>query len=107
MIEKFLALAYKESQAARDRHGRIRSTHEGLGLLEEEFWEVKLEVFKKCVDKKEMLKELSQVAALCARMAEDCGLMEEEDDDDSGLPDYERYYCSAGQTQDSSRKASE
>lgn len=75
-VDKFLELVRIEASRARSLHGQIRSPHEGLGLIEEEFWEVKLEIFKKLPDKAEMLKELTQVAALCARFAEDCGLIE-------------------------------
>jgi hypothetical protein len=113
MIDNFFKMAYIEATNARDIHGRIRSTHEALGLLEEEFWEVKLEIFKKVPDKQELLKELSQVAALCARLAEDCGLMDapsitEERSFGSftgSLPSF--HSSSSGQTQDSSRKVSE
>lgn len=74
-IDDFLDMVKAESSRARRMHGQIRSPHEGLGLIEEEFWEVKLEIFKKVPNKAEMLKELTQVAALCTRFAEDCGLL--------------------------------
>ncbi len=76
--DEFLDIVRCEANRARSMHGHIRSTHEGLGLIEEEWWEVKQEIFKKVPDKAEMLKELSQVAALCTRFAEDCGLLRHE-----------------------------
>lgn len=57
-------------------HGNLHSAHEGLGVLEEEFWEFKLEVFKKHIDKKAMLEELVQIAAVCGKLAQDIGLLE-------------------------------
>ncbi len=70
----FLELVREEIESARRKHGNIRSAHEGLGILEEEFWEIKQEIFKRHHDKKAMLQELVQVAAMCAKMAEDLKL---------------------------------
>lgn len=49
----------------------IRSFHEGLAIMLEKFEEFKHEVFKKNVDKVEMLKQLASVAACCQRLSED------------------------------------
>ncbi len=43
---------------------------------DEEFWEVKQEIFKKELDKKALLQELVQVAAMCCKLAEDIKLLE-------------------------------
>lgn len=56
---------------ARKQHGPIKSMHEGLAILLEEFEEFKQEVFKKNVDKNAILKEVAQLAAMCQRFAED------------------------------------
>ena len=97
MIENFLKLTNEEAIRARKLHGQIRSTHEGLGLLEEEFWEVKLEIFKKITNKNELLKELVQVAAICSRISEDCQLFDEEEN---------KSMLNLGQSHDSSRATS-
>lgn len=73
----FLKLVEQEIERSRRNHGNMHSAHEGLGILEEEFWELKLEVFKKHHDREAMLSELVQVAAMCAKMAEDIGLLHE------------------------------
>jgi len=71
----FLKLVEEEIERSRKQHGNIHSAHEGLGVLEEEFWELKLEIFKKKHDKKAMLGELVQVAAMCAKIAQDMRLL--------------------------------
>lgn len=73
----FLKLVQEEIERSRQKHGNLHSAHEGLGVLEEEFWELKLEVFKNKHDKQAMLSELVQVAAMCAKMATDIGLLDE------------------------------
>jgi len=76
----FFKLAEAEIARSRELHGNIHNAHEGLGILEEEFWEFKLEVFKKHIDKKAMLEELVQVAAVCGKLAKDIGLLDESDE---------------------------
>jgi len=72
----FIKLVEEELSKSRQQHGNIHSAHEGLGIIEEEFWEVKLEIFKKKIDKQLLLKELVQVAAMCNKLAEDIKLLE-------------------------------
>lgn len=72
---KFFEMMQAEVDGSRAKHGGIKSAHEGLGLLVEEFWEVQQEIFKKVHDKELLLKELVQVAAICYKMSTDvCGL---------------------------------
>jgi hypothetical protein len=60
-----------ELNRAREKHATpIRSKHEGLAILEEEFLEVREEVFHG-KDPKKLMQELIQLAAMCQRMAED------------------------------------
>ena len=83
----FLKLVQAEIERARKKHGNIHSAHEGLGILEEEFWELKLEVFKRYHDKQAMLSELVQVAAMCAKMAQDICLVEYCDETGGKFPE--------------------
>lgn len=73
--DTFFKLASEEVERSRNKHGNISSIHEGLGILEEEFWEVKQEIFKNKHDKPALLKELIQVAAMCAKLAKDAKLI--------------------------------
>jgi hypothetical protein len=57
---------------ARQQHPRIHSRHEGLAVIWEEFEELKQEIFKKEVDPHAIMSELSQISAMCQRVAEDC-----------------------------------
>jgi hypothetical protein len=68
----FFEMVQAEVDKSRALHGDIKSAHEGLGLMDEEFSEVKQEIFKKIHDKKAMLQELIQVAAICYKMSSDC-----------------------------------
>lgn len=76
MTNKFLTLVAEEVERSRKKHGNLHSAHEGLGVLEEEFWEVKQEIFKNKYDKSALLGELVQVAAMCAKLVEDIKLLE-------------------------------
>lgn len=61
-----------EVRRAFDLHGPIVSTHEGLGVLLEEFEEFKDEVKKREFDQHKARKELIQVAAVAIRIICDC-----------------------------------
>jgi hypothetical protein len=52
----------------------IRSVAEGLAIVEEEAFELKLECYKSKKDYKAVYEELIQAAAMCVRMADDLGL---------------------------------
>lgn len=74
----FFQRARMELVSARTKHARdINSPHEGYAVILEEvdeLWtEVKLQTSAR--DPAEMLKELTQIAAMCARMATDLGLV--------------------------------
>jgi hypothetical protein len=75
---RFPALVDVELQQARSRHGNQHSLHEGLAVLQEEVFELQLEVYKKARerDRRKVLEELVQVGAMAQRMAEDLGLLE-------------------------------
>lgn len=73
---KFFNMVIEELDSGRKKHGNLHSVHEGLGVLEEEFWEVKQEIFKKVCNKEKLLNELIQVSAVCLKMAEDMNLLE-------------------------------
>ncbi len=75
----FLELVEKELKRSRELHGNLHSVHEALGVLDEEFFEAKLEIYKKKLDKEALLTELVQLAAMCAKTAEDCGLFNKVD----------------------------
>ena len=70
----FLKLVEDELHRSRTKHGDMRSVHEGLGIIEEEFWEVKQEIFKSKHDKAALGKELVQLAAMCMKLYYDMGL---------------------------------
>ncbi len=74
---KFNELVWSDLQRARSIHGPIRSKHEGIAVIEEEFLELREQVFFS-KDKRKLLQELIQTAAMCQRMAEDIGLITEE-----------------------------
>lgn len=74
----FLAMVGHEVRRAREIHPqRIFNVMEGSGIIREEFEEFWEEVRRKHSErnKKAMLEELVQIAAMCARTAEDCGLV--------------------------------
>lgn len=60
-----------ERAIARERFDAIYSYHEGIALIEEEFLELRAEVFTKEVDCEAVLLELVQLAGLCKAFAED------------------------------------
>jgi vacuolar-type H+-ATPase catalytic subunit A/Vma1 len=72
-MNTFAELQSREIEAARAKHNPINSAHEGYSVILEEldeFWE---EVRKKrsLRDKKKMVSELVQIAAMAQRTAED------------------------------------
>lgn len=52
----------------------IRSVAEGLAIVEEEAFELKMECYKSKKDDKALYEELIQTAAMCVRMADDLNL---------------------------------
>lgn len=77
-MEDFPERVKNELIRARAIHGDMRSLHEAYAtILEEmdEFWdEVKLKPKERSKDR--LLEEIVQIAAMCQRAAEDCGLMD-------------------------------
>ena len=72
----FLAAVYRELARARRKHGPMHSHHEAWGVLQEELDEVWDEVKRQQPDPQRIIAELVQVAAMCARWAEDvCGAL--------------------------------
>jgi hypothetical protein len=76
-MSEFLKLVEEELTKARGQHAPLNSAHEAYAVILEELDEFKAEVWKKRAlrDRANMLKELVQVAAMCARTAEDIGLL--------------------------------
>jgi len=72
----FFSLVERELQAARAKHPPIHSAHEGYAIILEEVDELKAEVWKNgsARDPEQMRRELIQIAAMCARMADDLDL---------------------------------
>ena len=61
---------------ARTKHPTgIRSPHEALGVIREEYAEFEQEVYAQDFDKAKALKELTHLAAMCQRAAEDLELI--------------------------------
>jgi NTP pyrophosphatase (non-canonical NTP hydrolase) len=79
MNATFAKLMDEETGRVRARKLPIKTWHEGYGLLAEEVDEFFDEVKKKTDmrDRKNALKELVQVAALCQRIAIDLSLVDE------------------------------
>jgi len=75
-MKTFLELQADELARARRAHGAIRGPHEGVAVIEEEFLELRAEVFQREPHAKKLLDELIQVAAMCQRFAEDLLLVE-------------------------------
>lgn len=73
----FWQLVTSELTEARDKHAALNSAHEAWAVILEELEEFKIQVFKRREyrDKREMLRELIQTAAMCQRAAEDLGLL--------------------------------
>jgi hypothetical protein len=69
-FQKFVEHTLDES---RKQFPTIKSLHEGLAVLLENFEGFKSEVFKKLIDKENILalKELAQISACCQRISED------------------------------------
>jgi hypothetical protein len=59
---------------ARKIHPTMKSFHEGLAIIMEEFEEFKAEIFKKQQSKLNIILELAQISAMCQRFAEDLRL---------------------------------
>jgi hypothetical protein len=74
----FPAQVAVELDRARAGHNNINSLHEGYAVILEEMDEVWDEIKKKRSqrDSAKLLAELIQIAAMCQRTAEDCGLCE-------------------------------
>lgn len=70
---EFLTLVDIEAAAAGEKHGPIRTMHEGYGILAEEVAEFFDEVRKKesARDPHDVLIELEQICAVCSRIATD------------------------------------
>ncbi len=77
---KFEELVKTELSFARNMFSGISSPHEGYAVILEEVRELEAQVFMKpeLRNTRSMLKELVQIAAMCQRTAEDCGLIQEE-----------------------------
>lgn len=68
----FPALVAAELGSARQSHPeKFHSAHEGLSILQEEFEELKAEVYIKIRSKEKICEELVQLAAMCQRFYED------------------------------------
>ena len=77
----FRELVTIELARARSKHADLHSLHEGCSVLLEEVDELWEEVKKRreMRSKKVLRIELVQIAAMAQRMAEDCGVLNEED----------------------------
>lgn len=66
-------IAIELARARRLHTGRFASAHEGLSVIEEEYIELRLEVYKKqrSRDVEKMRAEAIQIAAMAARFASD------------------------------------
>ena len=74
-IDKVMSEVESEYKKAVMLHPGFRSPHEGLGILWEEFEELKAEVFKNERRRNRILmsREAKQVAAMAIRFMIDCG----------------------------------
>lgn len=73
-MSNFAKAQETELAEAREKFGNIKSLHEGLAVVWEEFDELKMAVFKKSPNFKFVVGELVQIAAMCQRMQEDLKL---------------------------------
>lgn len=76
MMLLFLKMVRDEISRSRELHGDLHSAHEALGVMMEEWSEVKREIYNKKLDKGKLLEELVQLAAMCGKTAIDCGLLD-------------------------------
>jgi len=67
-IEVVLTLIKKELIRAMSIFPPMSSHHEAIAVIEEEFLELRREVFNKYADTENMRKEAEQLAAMCVRM---------------------------------------
>lgn len=75
-MSNFLRAAGEELRRARTKRPKpLNSAHEGYAVILEEVRELEAEVFKQQRTNLCVLEELVQVAAMCARMAEDLNLI--------------------------------
>ena len=75
-MSRFFVLANHELGRARKKHPPMHSHHEAWGVIQEELDEVWDEVKRQQPDPQRIIAELVQVAAVCARWAEDvCGAL--------------------------------
>lgn len=85
---RFFSMLANEIQEAAENYPPMNSLHEGYAVILEELDEVKGEVWKKPAhrDPGQILRELIQTAAMCARTAVDCGLVAPEEPKDVEVP---------------------
>jgi hypothetical protein len=72
----FPELVAHELVTARELHNKHNSLHEGYAVILEELEEFWDEVRHKSPSIPKTLRELTQVAAMCQRVAEDCSLLD-------------------------------
>lgn len=77
MMPYFLELVGYELARARHKHGPIKSPWEAYAVILEELDEAWAEVKAQSLDRRRLLHELVQTAAMCQRAAEDLQLMED------------------------------
>lgn len=73
----FMYFVLEELERIRERHGPLSSCHEGIGVLLEEFEELKEEVWKKAAERRDdlLISEAVQVAAVAVQFCSDlCSL---------------------------------
>ena len=75
MSNPFLEKVSAEFERAAKLHGPMHSAHEAFAVILEEVEEFKAEVFKKRPDRENMLTELVQIAAMCAKTVDNLNLM--------------------------------
>lgn len=72
-LMKILAAVKQEYEDATSNHGKFNSAHEGLAVIQEEFEELKAEVFKRRGERsmEVMEQEATQLAAMAIRFLSD------------------------------------
>lgn len=68
MLEEHLTAIKDEYERANRKFPPFHSPHEGLAVIEEEFEELRQEVFKRSHEPSLMRKEAIQVAAMCCKL---------------------------------------